>query len=174
MTETKQWLSFKRLPWRTRTLVALLGLCALVISVTTIFIIIQIIRIQWQHVDEAVNPPQVPQAAAHEAPVVEPFTQVYELQGMTISLGNRNQTLAAYAEFNLALDCPTKEARRWIEMNRASLRDAVYESTVSFTVEDFNSPEGFSRIKKSILDGLKARFGAFAPRDLMIRDWVIR
>jgi flagellar basal body-associated protein FliL len=154
-------------------LAVLIG-CATVIIVTTLFILVQIVRMQVQRVEEAVTeevktPPPPPHAV-----VAAPFTELYELQAMTVSLGNRNQTLAAYAEFNLVLDCPDKESKRWMQLNRASIRDAVYESTVSFTVEDFTSPEGFSRIKKSILAILRERFGERAPREVAIRDWIIR
>lgn len=176
MTAARPPLMARKLPKRARAVMLVLIACAGIIIVTTLFILVQIIRMQVQRVEEAV----VQEAAAppapehHTTPTAAPFTEPYELQGMTISLGNRNQTLAAYAEFNLVLDCPDKESKRWMQMNRASIRDAVYESTITFTVEDFTSPEGFSRIKKAILEALKTRFGARAPRDVAIRDWIIR
>lgn len=173
MTEAKGWFSFRGMSARTRFAIAILGGCAAVILVTTIFIVVQILRIQVNQMGEAVTPETAAPTVTHSEDA-KPFGEVYELQDMTVSLGNRNQTLAAYAEFNLVLDCPNKEAKRWMEMNRASIRDVVYERTVSFTVEDFGTPQGFGQIKQSILTGLKARFGAHAPRDLAIRDWVIR
>lgn len=176
MTEAKPSFNLKHLPLRTKAVVSALIVCGAVILVTTLFIVIQILRIQVDRVGDVVSP----EAEHHEAPPpplshpVDPFTQSYELQGMSISLGNRNQTLAAYAEFNLILDCPTKDSKRWMEMNRASIRDAVYEATVLFTVEDFSSGEGFSRMKKSIVETLKSRFGAHAPREVAIQNWIIR
>lgn len=164
-----------KLPKRTRFVMAALIVCGVVILVTTGFILIQIIRIQIARVGDAVKTEPVEET---HPPVVlstvPPFTQSYELPGMSISLANRNQTLAAYAEFDLVLDCPNKESRAWMALNRASIRDAVFESTVAFTVEDFSTPEGFGRIKKAILQTLKERFGERAPRDAVIRDWVIR
>ncbi len=174
MTQTR-WLAWRRMPWSSQALLASLGVCAAVILVTTVFIIFQILRIQFTRVEEVVASetptPVADHAEEHEGP---PFSQSYEIQGMTISLANRNQTLAAFAEFNLVLDCPNPDSKRWMELNRAVVRDAVYESTVSFTVEEFSSAEGFSKIKKAILDELKKRFGKRAPRDIALRDWVIR
>jgi flagellar basal body-associated protein FliL len=176
MTASRPAVLGRKLPKRARAVMVVLIGCAAVIIATTGFILVQIIRMQVQRVGEAVTSEEVtaPPPEHHAAPTAAPFTEPYELQGMTISLGNRNQTLAAYAEFNLVLDCPDKESKRWMQMNRASIRDAVYESTISFTVEDFTTPEGFSRIKKAILETLKTRFGARAPRDVAIRDWIIR
>ncbi len=176
MSEAKPWPNSRRMAPRNRPMVIVLGLCAVTIFVTTLFIVIQILRIQIQNMGDVVAPAPEPEAHApvHHEPPAAPFTQTYELQGMTISLGNRNQTLAAYAEFDLVLDCPSKEAKHWMEINRASIRDAVYEATISFTVEDFGAPEGFARVKKSILAALKSRFGDKAPRDVTLRDWVIR
>lgn len=165
-------LSTRSLPWKTRVIIGLLGAVALAISVLTLFIVIQIIRVQWQEAQ-----PEIAVAPAEHAPVehtVAPFSLVYELPAMTISLGNRNQTLAAYAEFNLLLDCATEESLKWMQLNRAAIRDSVYESTISFTVEDFSTPEGLTRIKKAMLDGFKTRFGKLAPREIAIQDWSIR
>lgn len=176
MSEAKLWPNGRRMAPRNRTVVIVLGLCAVTIFITTVFIVVQILRIQWQNMGDAVAPEAPPPAEGHVShePPAPPFTQTYELQGMTISLGNRNQTLAAYAEFDLVLDCPNKASKHWMEINRASIRDAVYEATISFTVEDFGAPEGFARVKRAILAGLKSRFGDKAPRDVTLRDWVIR
>jgi flagellar basal body-associated protein FliL len=174
MVAAKAALDFKHLPLRNRLAIGVLVLCAATIFVTTILVIFMIIRIQFSRVEEAVSPVETHEAPHAQSLTIPLFEQTYELQGMSISLGNRNQTLAAYAEFNLVLDCPTKDSKKWMEMNRASIRDAIYEATIAFTVEDFSSPEGFVRMKKSIVDVLKGRFGAHAPREVVVRDWVIR
>lgn len=173
MVAAKAAMGFKNLPVRSRITIGVLVACAATIFITTILVIFMIIRIQFSRVEEAVVPLETHEAGAHSASIPL-FEQTYELQSMSISLGNRNQTLAAYAEFNLVLDCPTKDSKKWMEMNRASIRDAVYEATIAFTVEDFSSPEGFVRMKKSIVEVLKGRFGAHAPREVVVRDWVIR
>ncbi|MBY0370612.1 flagellar basal body-associated FliL family protein [bacterium] len=178
MSASKRWNSLAFLPWKTRVLISALALCAFLIAATTLFIVIQIIRIQWH---EAVDAPPVqttesakPEEHEPEHPAAPSFSLVYELPAMTISLGNRNQTLAAYAEFNLLLDCATPESLKWMQLNRASIRDAVYESTISFTVEDFSTSEGLTKIKKTMLEAFKQRFGRLAPREIAIQDWSIR
>jgi flagellar basal body-associated protein FliL len=175
MTESKPSWGLKNLPLRTKAWIWVLGACALLVLATTLFIFVQILRIQADRVGEVVNPePEAPPPVHVEEHPASPFAESYELKGMSISLGNRNQTLAAYAEFNLLFDCPTKEAKHWMELNRASIRDSVYESALAFTLEDFSGPEGFTRLKKAILDGLKERFGGRTPREVVINDWIIR
>jgi flagellar basal body-associated protein FliL len=176
MTGANPFFDFKKLPLRNRISLGILLASAVTIVFTTLLIIFMIIRIQFSRVEEVVSPEPTHEASApeHHEPTTAPFTLSYELQGMSISLGNRNQTLSAYAEFTLVLDCPNKDSKRWMEMNRASIRDAVYESTIAFTVEDFSTPDGFARMKKSIVDTFKGRFGGHAPRDVAVRDWVIR
>ncbi len=176
MTDAKPLLGLRQLPLRTKAVVGALVACGLVVLGTTLFIVIQILRIQVDRVEEVVSP-EVHEAApppAHVPHPVAPFAATYELQGMSISLGNRNQTLVAYAEFKLTLDCPTQEAKKWMELNRASLRDAVYEATLNLTVEEFSTSQGFVVMKQRILDTLKGRFGEHAPRDVAISDWTIR
>ncbi len=175
MTAAKRAPNPRKLPARARLIFAVLVGCAITVVLTALFILVQIFRMQVHRVEEVVTPDQVVAPEEHaEHPESELFAISYELPGMNISLANRNQTLAAYAQFNLVLDCPNKEAQHWLEMNRASIRDAIYEATIPFTVEDFNGPTGFPRIKKAMLNVLKERFGAYAPRDVVIRDWVIR
>lgn len=101
-------------------------------------------------------------------------TYDYEIDGLNVTFGTRNNARVSYAQFSLVIQCPTEECQRWMKMNRASLRDAIFAVSMLQNMESFAKPTGVELFKKELLAEFKKRFPAHPPKNLMIRDWFVR
>ncbi len=84
-------------------------------------------------------------AAGHErklSGVANEFAYSYEIQNVAIPLFDRVKKRTAYAQFSLILDCPSEEAKRQMELNRAKLLDSIFEVALQFQISDFSTPSG--------------------------------
>lgn len=116
-----------------------------------------------------VSAPRTP-AALTEIP---PYTFRFELPNFSISLPSRKGGRTAYAQFSLVLDCPSLESRRHLELNRARLRDTVLSASMPFGQEDLRANQGIGRYKSRLLVELRGTFGANAPRDLSLENFLV-
>ncbi len=101
-----------------------------------------------------------------------PYTFRFELPNFSLSLpavGGRT----AYAQFSLVLDCPTLEARRHLELNRARLRDTVLSASLPFGAAELKAAPGILAYKSRLLTELKSTFGPNAPRDLSLENFLV-
>jgi flagellar basal body-associated protein FliL len=171
------WSFFKGSSSKRKLQIGLLVSSGFVVSVASLVIIIQIARIQWWSIRDEIEKEKKEASQAHsqvEHAAVEPFTYVYEIKDMSLSIGSRNHLRTAYGQFNLILDCNSEKSRHWLELHRAAIRDAFFEVGLSYPLEELEVPHGVDKLKKSILKVLQDRFGEMAPRDVILRDWVIR
>ncbi|MBI4403863.1 MAG: hypothetical protein HY537_06875 [Deltaproteobacteria bacterium] len=141
---------------------AIATMCA---SATVIF---HLIRIQKKP-----EPPEAVLLKRKLSSVAPVFTYPFELRNLSLPFTNRTSSRMAYAQFTIVLDCPTEEAKHYMELNRAKVLDAIFEVGMNFFVEDFDTPEGYKKFKESLSQSLSAIFKAASPRRIDIQDWVI-
>jgi flagellar basal body-associated protein FliL len=105
-----------------------------------------------------------------------PFHFPYEINQISMAMMNRQGTRTAYAMFSLVLDCPSEKALKNLSMNRAKLVDSVFDVGGNFVLEDFvapKTPETLTKLKTQLLEKYQHSFPDEAPRDLVLKDWVI-
>lgn len=142
---------------------------------------------------KAQNPPKALQADAlpsdahsmeegHKETVKEghasalPFHFPYEINQVSMAVMNREGTRTAYAQFSLVLDCPSEGSQKTLSMNRAKLVDAIFDVGGNFVLEDFatpKTPETLTKLKAQLLEKYQHSFPQEAPRDIVLKDWVI-
>lgn len=104
---------------------------------------------------------------------VPAFTYSYNLSPVSIALVDRRKVRTGYAQFNMVLDCPSEKSVHELSLHRAKIMSALNELAVQFNFEDFQSPAGFARFKNAYRDILKGMFHENAPRNIVIRDWLV-
>lgn len=105
-----------------------------------------------------------------------PFHFPYEINQVSMAVMNREGTRTAYAQFSLVLDCPSEGSQKTLSMNRAKLVDAIFDVGGNFVLEDFatpKTPETLTKLKAQLLEKYQHSFPQEAPRDLVLKDWVI-
>jgi len=115
---------------------------------------------------------KIPMPGDPQAPVAE-FTYPYSLNPVAIALVDKRRVRTGYAQFALVFDCPNEKSVRTMELNRAKILNALNETAIQFTFEDFQGPSGFARFKTTYLNALKTLFGKDAPRTIALRDWLM-
>ncbi len=126
------------------------------------------------------GPPLFPEEVAEEKSAAEEvpreiahFTYGYDLRNISIPLANRTASQMAYAQFTLKLDCPSADAKRDMEINRAKILDKVFEVATGFYIEDFKNPQGYRRFKDALTASLGSEFKQHGPRAIAIEEWVV-
>ncbi len=167
-----------RIPFRTffqtaslnrRIAMAGVGFAALVViigSVSSIFFILH------RTPEDRMAARAVPRGPAAVA-AIPPYTYRFELPNFSISLPSRGGGRTAYAQFSLVLDCPTLDSRRQLELNRARLRDTLLTASMPFGQEELRGIQGIGRYKERLLVELRTAFGANAPRDLSLENFLV-
>lgn len=160
--------------WRYRSKVILILSFAVTIVVATLWISALVIR--GVVAERPVEKPK-PAPVHHEEVAVQPPEVVdhpYEIENFALTLGNKRRDRSAYVQFNLVLDCPNAECQHWMSLNRASIRDSVYQAAAGLTVEELDAKGGLAMLKGVILKELQTRFKEKAPNTVWIRDWFYR
>lgn len=113
------------------------------------------------------------QSASVEAPA---FSLSYEIKDMSMALMNKKGTRTAYAQFTLLFDCSNEECKHMLELHRAKIINGIFEVGGEFYTDDFSAPlakEGFEKFKGGIRSKLSEYFHSQAPREVVIKDWVM-
>lgn len=111
--------------------------------------------------------------ASHEP---KEFEFAYEIKDMSMAVMNKKGTRTAYAQFTLMFDCPSADAKHVMELNRAKVIDGIFEVGGDFSLEDFQAPlaaKGFERFKSQLKARLTKQLKGEAPRNVVLKDWVM-
>lgn len=166
----KTLLFFRTSPVKTKIFMVCLLLLAIGVVGSTSWVIHRLLTLNGYLVtDEESSRPQKPSAP----PVVPEFSQKYEIEHMSVELPSSVRLQGAHAEFSLVFDCPSEESKRALLLNRARLRDNIFDVAAGFTVEKFQSAGGFQEFKSKILKKLKEFLAENSPRAVAIKDWVM-
>jgi len=171
-TQESLWNFYRRSRWTIKLKLVTIGLLALTICASSSWMIATIIRAQ--------KPAPALRDPAHVAPVDEvaskaeadAFSFSYELRNLSLALESRHSRRSGFAQFSLVLDLPDEKAKRWMELNRAKLLNAVLEVGSRFSLEDLEGNEGKVKFKDLLRETYRKEFGDQAPRDIAIRDWI--
>lgn len=158
---------FGHLPKRAQAKLAGLFVLAAVVCVGSGYSIYKIFALR----SPAPAHPEV--TAAPKVTKVPSFTYTLELKDISIPLVDKGATRVSYAQFTLVLDCGSKEIHRMMELNRAKLLDEIFEVASKFYIEDFESPDGFSKFKQTLQASYLEHFKQGAPREIAIKNWYI-
>lgn len=115
-------------------------------------------------------------AGHHDVASVPPapeYTFNYELKDVSLPLLSRVKKKTYYAQFTLVFDLVDEETKRWWEVNRPQIADVMLEVGHRFRYEDFRDPKGYDKFKKQLKVEYKKAFKNFAPRDVVIKDWIL-
>lgn len=107
------------------------------------------------------------------SPAIQQFTYLYEMKDLSIALTDRRRLRTAYAQFALAFDCPSKDAQTMMGLHRAKILNTINEVAIQFTIDDFKTPLGLQTFKGALKANYKAIFRENAPREIVIRDWLM-
>jgi flagellar basal body-associated protein FliL len=161
---------FKEAPLERRLAMIGVGALAVLVTSSSAFSIKLILRATRAEMPKPVAAAPRKPAALQEMP---PYTFRFELANFSISLPSAPNGRTSYAQFSLVLDCPNLEARRHMELNRARLRDTVLSASLPFSVAELQDSKGISRYKTKLMAELKTTFGANAPRDLSLENFLV-
>lgn len=121
-----------------------------------------------------VEPPEVP-VVHHDAPKEVPaFTYAFTLENLTIAVTNRPGTRNAHAQFSLVLDCASEACLKQLKATRAKVLDTLYETALPYTTEELRAAGGIERLKIDLKENLVAQLGELAPREILLKDWVLQ
>jgi|GEM_PF-4430985 len=164
---------YRRAGWGGKAMIWLYVTIAATIATATVLAIIWIIVAAYTPRPEAAAPPAVVEVPTHAAPA-NGRTYDYEIDNLNVTFGAKNNLRVVYAQFSLVVQCPSEQCLQWMKMNRASLRDAVFEVAALQNVEDFKNTFGVEKLKTALLTEFQSRFKHTPPSGLLIRDWFMR
>lgn len=164
---------YRRAGWGGKAMIWLYVTLAATIATATVLAIIWIIVAAYTPRPEAAAPTVAAQAPTN-APPANGKTYDYEMDNLNVTFGAKNNLRVVYAQFSLVVQCPSEACQQWMKMNRASLRDAVFEVAALQNVEDFKNTFGVEKLKTALLTEFQSRFKHNPPSGVLIRDWFMR
>lgn len=164
---------YRRAGWGGKAMIWLYVTLAATIATATVLAIIWIIVAAYTPRPEVAASVVAPKAPAH-AVVPSGKTFDYEIDNLNVTFGAKNNMRVVYAQFSLVVQCPSDACLQWMKMNRASLRDAVFEVAALQNVEDFKNTFGVEKLKLALLTEFQSRFKHNPPSGVLIRDWFMR
>ncbi len=104
---------------------------------------------------------------------IRPFTYKYEIEKMSITLFSRSGAKMYYVQFDILFDCPSEDAKKQMELRRAQIRDAIFQSSADFRIEDFKNAQNFNKFKKTIIANIEKFLGKNAPKNIVFNNWLV-
>jgi len=148
------------------TFIGLLAVTVVGGSSWAIFTLLRVQHFSFDREPAAKKPPPPPVVA-------QPFEYVYELKDISMQVSDRSGRRSGYIQFSLTLEMPNKEARHWMDLNRAKLISTVLDVGNRFFIEDFDRKDGIDKFKDKIAAAYSQQFNAYAPTGITIQDWVL-